>query len=58
LPDIVKAEFQKHIAMHEQALQAQQIMQQQMQQAQGEAPQQQSAVEAPAQSGMTDQQLG
>lgn len=58
LPDVVKAEFQKHIAMHEQALQAQQLMQQQMQQAQGEAPQQQSAVEAPAQSGMTDQQLG
>ena len=58
LPDVVKAEFQKHLAMHEQALQAQQLMQQQMAQGQEEAPQQQSAVEAPAQSGMTDQQLG
>lgn len=59
LPEVVKAEFQKHISMHEQAIQ-QQLMQQM--QAQLAMPQQETsqagAVEAPLQSGMTEEQLG
>ena len=56
LPDVVKAEFQKHIGMHEQALQLQQMQQMQMQQVQEAS--QSGAQEAPLQSGMTEQQLG
>jgi hypothetical protein len=56
LPDVVKAEFQKHISIHENVL-----MNQQMQQ-QGAAPTSQQAppqaVQAPDQSGLTNQQLG
>ena len=59
LPDVVKAEFQKHISMHEQAIQQQLMQQMQMQLA---MPQQQTsqagAAEAPLQSGMTKEQLG
>tara|TARA_B110000459_G_C16623121_1_gene503124 strand:+ start:2874 stop:5027 length:2154 start_codon:yes stop_codon:yes gene_type:complete len=59
LPNIVKAEFEKHISMHEQALQMQQMQQLQMQQMQGEQESSQSgATEAPLQSGMTEEQLG
>ncbi len=60
LPEVVKAEFQKHISMHEQAIQ-QQLMQQMQAQLAAGAPQETSqagAVEAPLQSGMTEEQLG
>jgi hypothetical protein len=61
LPDAVKEEFQKHIALHQQALQAQAMQQMMM----GQAPQP-SGLEAeggapegtPEQSGMTADQLG
>lgn len=56
LPDVVRAEFQKHISMHEQVLQQQQMQQMQMQQMQEAS--QSGAKEAPLQSGMTDEQLG
>lgn len=57
LPDVVKAEFQKHISMHEQILQQQQMQQMQMQQMQQQSSQS-GAKEAPLQSGMTEEQLG
>jgi hypothetical protein len=57
LPDVVKAEFQKHISIHENALMNQQMMQQE-----AAAPQEQSAppqdVQASDQSGLTNDQLG
>lgn len=53
LPDVVKAEFQKHISLHEQALMAQ-LPQQPQQISQVPA----SAGELPEQTGMTDEQLG
>ena len=56
LPDVVKAEFQKHISMHEQAFQQQQMAQLQMQAIQQNS--QSGAKEAPLQSGMTEEQLG
>ena len=56
LPDVVRAEFQKHIAMHEQVLQEQQMRQMQMQAMQEDS--QSGAKEAPLQSGMTKEQLG
>jgi hypothetical protein len=56
LPDEVRAEFQKHIAMHEQALQ-QKMMQEMMmgQAAQAPSGQQQAA---PADAGMMPEQTG
>lgn len=58
LPDPVKEEFQKHIALHQQALQAQQMQAMMM----GAQPQQEGGAGAPQgtpeQSGMTEQQLG
>jgi hypothetical protein len=56
LPDVVRAEFQKHISMHEQVLQQQQMQQMQMQAMQEGS--QSGAKEAPLQSGMTKEQLG
>ena len=62
LPDEIRAEFQKHISMHEQALQ-QKMMQQAMmgQAAQAQSGQQQAAPsgagQMPTQTGMTAQQL-
>lgn len=59
LDDAAKAEFQKHIAMHEQALQ-QQAMQQAMmgqEQPMAELPPMGSADEAPPQAGFTEPQL-
>jgi hypothetical protein len=62
LPDEIRAEFQKHISMHEQALQ-QKMMQQAMmgQAAQAQSGQQQAAPsgigQMPDQTGMTAQQL-
>lgn len=56
LPDVVKAEFQKHISMHEQAMQMQQM--EQMQQMAIQEASQSGAKEAPLQSGLTDEQLG
>lgn len=58
LPDVVKAEFQKHISMHEQALQQLMMQQQMMQMAQQPQPKQAGAKQAPLQAGLTDQQLG
>lgn len=59
LPDPVKEEFQKHIALHQQALQAQQMQAMMM----GAQPQQELGQSGapqgtPDQSGMTEQQLG
>lgn len=59
LPDAVKEEFQKHIALHQQALQAQQMQAMMM----GAQPQQElggagAPQGTPDQSGMTEQQLG
>nr|DAL22176.1 MAG TPA_asm: portal [Caudoviricetes sp.] len=60
LPDVVKAEFQKHISLHQQALMLQQ--QQQAMAGQPEQPQisqaPEGAEELPEQTGMTDEQLG
>jgi hypothetical protein len=57
LSDSVKAEFQKHIQSHQQALQSQMMMQTQgMMPMQPEAASQQGATTD--QSGMTAQQLG
>ncbi len=61
LPDLAKAEFQKHIVMHEQALQ-QKLMQQMMMGQPGAAPSPEQAPQAgmadtPDQSGMTNDQL-
>ncbi len=58
LPEVVKAEFQKHISMHEQAVQQQLMQQMQMQLAMPQQTSQAGAVEAPLQSGMTEEQLG
>ena len=58
LSDVIKAEFQKHISMHEQALQEQMIQQQMMQMAQQPDQKGTGAKDAPAQAGITDQQLG
>lgn len=58
LPDAVKEEFQKHIALHQQAAQAQAMQQMMM----GQAPEQlgEAGVSdgTPEQSGMTAEQLG
>jgi len=58
LPDPIKQEFQKHIALHQQALQAQQMQAMAM----GMVPQEGGASGAPQgtpdQSGMTNEQLG
>ncbi len=59
LPDAVKEEFQKHIALHQQALQAQQMQAMMM----GAQPQQELGQDGapqgtPDQSGMTEEQLG
>lgn len=56
LSDVVKAEFQKHIAMHQQVLQMQQMQAMQMQQP--EQASQAGAPGAPLQSGLTNEQLG
>jgi hypothetical protein len=60
LPDEVKAEFQKHIQSHQQALQSQMMMQQQGMVPMDNAPQQDAGQQAAMteQSGMTAQQLG
>lgn len=60
LPDDVKAEFQKHIQSHQQALQSQMMMQQQGMAPMDNAPQQGQDPNAAMteQSGMTAQQLG
>ena len=58
LDDVVKAEFQKHISMHEQALQEQMMQQQMMQMAQDPQQLETGAKDAPDQAGITDQQLG
>jgi hypothetical protein len=58
LPEVVRAEFQKHIALHEQALMQAQMAQLQMQQVAAPETSQAGAVEAPLQSGMTEEQLG
>ena len=55
LPDVVKAEFQKHITIHENALMNQQMMQQEAQMG-GPAPAQE--IQAPDQAGLTNEQLG
>lgn len=58
LPEVVRAEFQKHIALHEQTLAEAQMAQLQMQQIAAPQTSQAGAVEAPLQSGMTEEQLG
>jgi hypothetical protein len=58
LDDVIKAEFQKHISMHEQALQEQMMQQQMMQMAQDPQQLETGAKDAPDQAGITDQQLG
>jgi hypothetical protein len=58
LPEVVRAEFQKHIALHEQALAQAQMAQLQMQQIAAPQTSQAGAVEAPLQSGLTEEQLG
>jgi hypothetical protein len=60
LPPEVKAEFQKHIQSHQQALQSQMMMQQQGMAPMDNAPQQDAGQQAAMteQSGMTAQQLG
>jgi hypothetical protein len=61
LPDVVKAEFQKHVTIHEQILQKQAELQMMMQSG---MPQQDPAAggqmqgELPEQTGFTDEQLG
>lgn len=63
LPEVIRAEFQKHISLHENAMQMQ--MQAQMQGMMPQMPQPQQAPEGqgssgyvPEQAGMTDEQLG
>jgi hypothetical protein len=59
LPDPVKEEFQKHIALHQQALQAQQMQAMMMGAQPGQAPGGAGAPQGtPGQSGMTEEQLG
>jgi hypothetical protein len=60
LPDIVKAEFQKHITIHEQILQKQAELQMMMQTGMPQAPAAggQMQEEVPEQTGFTDEQLG
>jgi hypothetical protein len=58
LPDPVKEEFQKHIALHQQALQAQQMQAMMMGAPQQELGQGGAPQGTPDQSGMTEQQLG
>ena len=59
LPEHVKAEYQKHIGLHEQALQLQTQRQMAMQQAMGSMTEQASGApqDTPDQSGMTAEQL-
>jgi hypothetical protein len=58
LPDPVKEEFQKHIALHQQALQAQQMQAMMMGAPQQELGQSGAPQGTPDQSGMTEEQLG
>jgi hypothetical protein len=58
LPDAVKEEFQKHIALHQQALQAQQMQAMMMGAPQQELGQSGAPQGTPDQSGMTEEQLG
>jgi hypothetical protein len=60
LPDVVKAEFQKHVSIHEQILQKQAELQMMMQ---GGAPELPAADgqpqgQLPDQTGLTQEQLG
>jgi hypothetical protein len=60
LPDVVKAEFQKHITIHEQILQKQAELQMMMQGGAPELPaaEGQSPEQLPEQTGFTEEQLG
>jgi hypothetical protein len=60
LPDVAKAEFQKHISIHEQILQKQAELQMMMQGGAPELPAAdgQSPEQLPDQTGFTDEQLG
>jgi hypothetical protein len=60
LPDVAKAEFQKHISIHEQILQKQAELQMMMQGGAPELPAAdgQSPEQLPEQTGFTDEQLG
>jgi hypothetical protein len=61
LPDVVKAEFQKHVSIHEQILQKQAELQMMMQSGmpqQGPAAGGQMQQGLPEQTGFTDEQLG
>ena len=60
LPDVAKAEFQKHITLHEQILQKQAELQMMMQGGAPELPATdgQSPDQLPEQTGFTDEQLG
>ena len=60
LPDVVKAEFQKHITLHEQILQKQAELQMMMQGGAPELPatEGQSPEQLPEQTGFTQEQLG
>jgi hypothetical protein len=60
LPDVVKAEFQKHVTIHEQILQKQAELQMMMQTGMPQAPAAggQMQGELPEQTGFTDEQLG